>query len=378
MLRLASLLLVLLVGLAHRADAQQGAGGPATLSGIVRDSLGEPIPGADVLLVGTRVGTRAGADGRFLLERVPPGDHVIRFRHLGYTSVEVDWSAQPGQGVELSVRLDALPRGLDPVIVRAREERAPSGRSLIAGVVVDSAGEPVPEAVVSLVGAGRTTMTTAEGSFVFRRLADGDYVVRVRRLGWAPGTYHLRLEKEDERQVTLRLHRLARTLDTVRVVERSGFGALETVFQDLERRQRWRSGRAVSLVGEDLRALGRMGLDDIVRFKAGLRPAAASKVEGPGVQPSPGAVKSMSGAASIFKGIQDPGSVCVLENGRTPKQMPLAAYGADQVERIEIYPPDSELTGTVQERMGSLMACMGDFATRRHPLYVVVWLKGEG
>lgn len=367
---LAALLLLAAAPLAAQRDT------PARLSGVVRDSLGDPIAGADVQLVGTRAGARAGADGHFVLERVPPGEHVIRFRHLGYSSVEVDWSAQPGQGVELSVRLDALPRGLDPVIVRAREERAPSGRSLISGVVVDSAGEPVPQAIVSLVGAGRTTMTTGEGGFVFRRLADGDYVVRVRRVGWAPTTHHLRLERDDERQVTLRMHRLGQQLDTVRVVERSGFGGDEIAYHDLETRQRWRSGLAVSLVGEDLRALGRMGLDDILRFKAGLSPAAAGKGDGAGFTASPSALKSMSGAASIFKGIQGPGAVCVLENGRTPKQMPLTAYGADQVDRLEIYPPNTEHTGTVQSRMSSVVACMGDPATRRHPLYIVVWLKG--
>jgi len=345
------------------AQATPPSSPTATLAGVVRDSLGDPITSAEIVLVGTERGVRSDSAGRFELTGVPPGDQVVRFRRLGFSSVEIDWRAVSATRIEISVRLDALPRQLNPVITYAREERErKTGEGVVSGTIVDGTGNPLPDVVVQLVGAGRTTISAGDGQFAFRKLPEGDYVVLVRRVGFAPSSKHLHLEGTESREMTFRLRALPATLDTVHVVERSGFGAIEQAFRDLETRQRMKSARAVMLVGADLRYLRKMPLDMIVQWKGG--PVFQSFEKLPivtRVDPLTGQLPS--------------GESCVLLNGRTPRTMALRVLSADQIERLEIYPPNSEYSGTVRDRMGSIPGCRG-FADE-HPPYFVVWLRGE-
>ncbi|MDE3173576.1 MAG: carboxypeptidase regulatory-like domain-containing protein, partial [Gemmatimonadota bacterium] len=75
--------LILLLGalLAPVAGAQQAPAGakPASLSGFAYDSVrGRPMDGAQILVQGTALVARAGADGSFHLDSVPPGAHKLQ------------------------------------------------------------------------------------------------------------------------------------------------------------------------------------------------------------------------------------------------------------------------------------------------------------
>lgn len=50
---------------------------------------GEPLIGASVSLVGTRLGASTGADGKYFILNVPPGVYDIRATMIGYTAVVV-------------------------------------------------------------------------------------------------------------------------------------------------------------------------------------------------------------------------------------------------------------------------------------------------
>lgn len=362
--RVVTLVMPLLLPMSYlRAQATPAGAAAAALSGVVRDSLGDPIASVEIVLVGEAKGARTDSTGRFELTGVPAGAQVVRFRRLGFSSVEIDWSAVSDTRVEISVRLDALPRQLNPVMTYAREERdRKSGESIVTGTVVDAAGTPLPDVVVQLVGSGRTTISAGDGQFAFRKLPDGDYVVLVRRLGFAPSSKHLRLEGIESRELSFRLRQLPATLDTVRVVERSGFGAIEQAFRDLETRKRFKSVRAVMVVGEDLRPLRKMPLDMVVQWKGG--------PDFQGFEKLPIVTRR-----DLLTGNLPAGESCVLLNGRTPRTMALRVLSADQIERLEIYPPNSEYSGTVRDRMGSVPGCRG-FGDE-HPTYFVVWLRGE-
>jgi len=59
-----------------------------TLSGKITDAAtGEPLPGATVYLADDKMGTSAGADGRYLLTNIPDGHHVIEDSHTGYSTL---------------------------------------------------------------------------------------------------------------------------------------------------------------------------------------------------------------------------------------------------------------------------------------------------
>ncbi len=59
-----------------------------SLSGRITDArTGEPLPGASVYLVNDKVGTSADAQGRYTINNIPDGHHVLEISHAGYASV---------------------------------------------------------------------------------------------------------------------------------------------------------------------------------------------------------------------------------------------------------------------------------------------------
>ena len=66
------------------------AGTNGKISGKVVDrETGEPLPGANVIIVGTSYGSAAGVNGQFLILDVPPGLYAIKSQFIGYRAVEI-------------------------------------------------------------------------------------------------------------------------------------------------------------------------------------------------------------------------------------------------------------------------------------------------
>lgn len=63
-------------------------------TGIVKDTTGETVVGASVVVKGTTNGTITGIDGDFSLNNVKQGD-IIQISFVGYKTVEVKWNGQP-------------------------------------------------------------------------------------------------------------------------------------------------------------------------------------------------------------------------------------------------------------------------------------------
>jgi TonB-linked SusC/RagA family outer membrane protein len=83
----------LLLGSAGVASAQG-----ATITGIVTDMEGRPIPGATVLVVNTTVGTQTRDDGRYTLTKVPEGVKVVEARRIGFQPARRENVNVPGSG----------------------------------------------------------------------------------------------------------------------------------------------------------------------------------------------------------------------------------------------------------------------------------------
>lgn len=61
------------------------AAGTGTISGTVRDKdTGEPLPGASVIVEGTKLGAIADREGRYTVEDVPVGIYSVTVRMVGY------------------------------------------------------------------------------------------------------------------------------------------------------------------------------------------------------------------------------------------------------------------------------------------------------
>ncbi len=62
------------------------AGETGTFSGYVYDShTGKPLPGVDILIEGTTLGSMTDKYGKFIINGIPPGKYSARITHMGYT-----------------------------------------------------------------------------------------------------------------------------------------------------------------------------------------------------------------------------------------------------------------------------------------------------
>jgi outer membrane receptor protein involved in Fe transport len=61
------------------------------IAGVVKDKeTGEPLPGANVVIVGTNLGGSTDIQGRYFILNVPPGVYTVQASFIGYQSVRVE------------------------------------------------------------------------------------------------------------------------------------------------------------------------------------------------------------------------------------------------------------------------------------------------
>ncbi len=132
------------------------------VKGLVTDAAGKQLPGATILVKGTKISTQTTTiDGRFSIEA--PADAVLIISYIGYTTQEVAINGR----LELTVSVQENRTGLNEVIVVGYQTQK---RSAIAGAVTvvnvdDVAKIPVGFADQALQGQAsgvRITQTTGQ------------------------------------------------------------------------------------------------------------------------------------------------------------------------------------------------------------------------
>jgi hypothetical protein len=108
--------------IATGADAQVGSLGTGGIRGLVRDSGGLAIIGAQVTFPGTTLIAETDDSGRFELAKVRPGMLSLRFRRVGYQPDTVELLVLAGKTVPLEMTLSRLTVSLTPVVVTGRAE----------------------------------------------------------------------------------------------------------------------------------------------------------------------------------------------------------------------------------------------------------------
>ena len=152
----------------ERAHAQTPAAqATGRIVGTVTAEGGQPLSGAQVSVVGTRIGSVTGEDGRFTLSGVTPGSVEVRVQRIGYTPVTQNVAVVGGQPATLNFTLRSQAITLNSVVTVGytnQERRDISGavssvsdealqdrkvatveealRGRIAGVQISSSGEP--------------------------------------------------------------------------------------------------------------------------------------------------------------------------------------------------------------------------------------------
>ena len=84
---------------------------PSSISGIVKDVSGQPLPGVTVVIKGTAQGTITDIDGQYTLPNVP-GDATLIFSFVGMKSQEIAVNEQ--SSIDVSLEEETI--GLDEVV----------------------------------------------------------------------------------------------------------------------------------------------------------------------------------------------------------------------------------------------------------------------
>lgn len=92
--------------------------GQSIITGLVKDQLGESIPGANIYIKDSFDGTNSKADGTFQFETFEEGDQILVVSFIGFETIEQPISLQ-GKAIELPITLQESINKLDGVTITA-------------------------------------------------------------------------------------------------------------------------------------------------------------------------------------------------------------------------------------------------------------------
>lgn len=145
----------LLIASPVSVEAQQG-----TITGRVVDARsGSPVVSAQVLVVGTQLGTLTDREGNFRIANVAPGSQQVRALFIGFRSATVDVQVVAGQAAVANFTLSESAVALDELIVTGtagRQERRAQAAS-ISSIDAASLTQIVPITNITTLLQGRST-----------------------------------------------------------------------------------------------------------------------------------------------------------------------------------------------------------------------------
>ena len=148
---------------------------PATVSGIVTDPDGNPIPGANVVIKGTTQGTVTGLNGRFEMTVGGPDD-ILEISFVGYKTYVVT----VGNQTDISVQMELDYLGLEELVVIGYGSQKKINTTGAISLVTEDKLKDVSHSSVSQLIQGKVsgvTITKTSG-----KPGDGS-VIRVRGIG---------------------------------------------------------------------------------------------------------------------------------------------------------------------------------------------------
>ncbi len=137
------------------------------ITGTVTDrTAGAPVANVSVIVVGTQLGGRTGADGRFTIADVPVGAQRVHAARIGYTPVDQLVTLAAGQTVDASTsRCPRRPVTLDQmVVVGYGTQRRSDLTGSVASVTPNVEQTPMLSLEQTLQGAAPGVMVTQASS----------------------------------------------------------------------------------------------------------------------------------------------------------------------------------------------------------------------
>jgi hypothetical protein len=292
---------VALLLLATNALSAQVPTNTVTVTGSVRDILGNPVPDVVVVLdaESTPLRTRTGSDGRFRLERVTPGKHELQVARIGFRPVRSTIEVTAGS-LDVPIVVEPVPALLDTVSIRV-------ARGGIHGVVVTRGVSLLPHEPRPLRGAVVEVLDTP-----YRTTSGRDGTFRVDAIG--PGAYSL----------LVRIDRYQTRMLSVVVPEQGGLDVtveLDSTIADWQRREDY-----------EFRDISR-------RLREAGNPSAfvsAAELVGPYDMTLKDALRVAPSTLSRGLLVKDD-VTCVYLEGKPQPGMTTADILADEVHAVEVY-----------------------------------------
>ena len=114
-MKILSILILLFVIWSNSVDA---LGNTGSISGTVKSIGGEPLQGASVVLIGTKIGTATNSKGNFLITNIVHGVYGIRISMIGFKPVVYEnINIRPGSIMSISIEMQLSQLDLEEVVV---------------------------------------------------------------------------------------------------------------------------------------------------------------------------------------------------------------------------------------------------------------------
>ena len=94
---------------------------PATMVGVIRDSVGGPIAAVELWERESGRRTRTDTAGAYTLRNLQPGHVYVEVRRIGFRTMAIDTTLREGERLEIDVNMSVVPRRLAGVTVSERD-----------------------------------------------------------------------------------------------------------------------------------------------------------------------------------------------------------------------------------------------------------------
>lgn len=158
-----------------RITAEVDPPGANRIAGVVRDTFGIAVPGAEVSVPDLHKRAVSDSAGKFRIDDVRSGKHDIRARKIGY--------APQLQSVVVNAEGGTVTFELMPHVTSLPATISSAARGGLGGTVGDTAYRAIVGAEVRLLGRNENAKTDSLGRFFFP-VGAGRYVVSIQRRGY--------------------------------------------------------------------------------------------------------------------------------------------------------------------------------------------------
>ncbi|WP_072715192.1 TonB-dependent receptor [Rhodothermus profundi] len=174
-MRWGQIILLTVWGGVYSAFAQTGK-----IAGYVRDAdTGDPLPGVNVVIVGTTLGSATDVEGHYVILNVPPGVYAVRASFIGYQEVtQTGVVVNSGRTTELNFELQEtfLEIGREVVVVAERPVIDPERVASSEIIRPDDVALSVP-GIYDLADVFDLTVDVSEGHFRGGRIGEEIYLL---------------------------------------------------------------------------------------------------------------------------------------------------------------------------------------------------------